>query len=634
MIQWFDDKVFKSKFLLIFIMALIALPLVMWRLAGEFEGGASGPIAVKVNGQPVYSNEYQNTVAQVRERLKPLADVNPKMVTDELVEKQAMDEVIMRTLFEQFAKEQGMRLSNEQVAEQIATMRQFLKDGSFDQNRYEAVLHNAQLTPAQFEERVRKLGAIDQLQNSLQNSEFVLPEELNRMAGLMGEKRDAGLIRIPVDRFEQKDGFGDDEIEKYYNEHQQQFKTPERARFEYLELSREKLAEQVKVDEEAIRQAYENRKDEFMSNPEWHARHILIEVGQDASEAEKKAAKDKATSLYEALQKGASFEELAKSSSDDPVSAKQGGDLGFFGKGDMVPPFEEAVSKLNINEISEPVRTRFGYHIIQLLEKKVAQIQPLEKVHDRLRDELIQAETENLFFDRQEVLGNLTFENPGTLDPASEALGIPIQTSDWVSRQNAGGLFSNPKVLEAAFSDEVIQDGNNSQVIELNADHLLVVRLKDYQAEQTQPLDKVKEQVIQALAKEKAAKDAENLGQLLIKGIQNGEEAAALAEKNDLKWEKLTDIERHANDLGRSVSNTLFALHPVKDAKATVTGVMNDVGSEYVVIQLLAIHPGKRDDDILASLRERLIGSLGRAELEAIATSLKDSAEISRPESP
>ena len=629
MIQWFDDKVFKSKFLLVFIMALIALPLVMWRMAGEFQGGANGEVLAKVNKEPIYANDLQNSIAQVRERLKPLAEINPDMVTDEFVEKQAMEELISRVLVSQLALDSGMRISDEQVAEQIATMREFVQDGVFDQERYIQTLQNAQLTPKQFEERVRGLSTLDQLQEAIMSSEFATTSEQKRIASLMGETRDIGYLRLPVSLFmDDNESFSDEEIETYYNDHRTDFVIAETAKFEYIELKRDQLADQFEPDEEAIQAAYNARLKDFSTEPEWKARHILLEIPEDADDATVEKTKTLAQDILARIKQGESFADLAKEFSDDPGSAAQGGDLGFFGKGMMVPPFEKAVAELDVDEVSEPIKTRFGLHIIQLTDKKEGSIKPLSEVRSTVIADLKQAEIENLFFDRREMLETMAFENPGTLEPAADALKLSIIESEFIKPTGAAsGVFQNPQVIKMAFSDEVLRDENNSAAIELADDHVLVLRVKEHRPESIEPLESVRDLITQSLKLKAATLRAETLGNDIRNKILAGGDIAELAKNNKAEWQRLGAIGRNNSVLTRSLQELAFSLRLNDNAEEAIQGEALEDGG-YALLQLFEVYPGKVDEETLLAQKERIEGLLSRGEIEALIESLKVDAEI------
>jgi peptidyl-prolyl cis-trans isomerase D len=323
---------------------------------------------------------------------------------------------------------------------------------------------------------------------------------------------------------------------------------------------------------------------------------------------------------------------LAKQFSQDPGSAKEGGDLGFFGRGVMDKAFEQAAFALKVGEVSEPVRSTFGFHIIKLEAIRGGERKSFEQVRPELEHEVKLQQAEDQFYTQAETLSNLAFEHADNLTAAAQQLHLPVQTSGMFTRDNGAGIAADPKVRAAAFSDDVLSEGKNSEAIELTQDHVVVVHLKDHKPAALRPLDEVRADIRQALSVEAAKTKAKEIGEDMVRRIKGGEDAAAVAAQLKLKWERPGFVARQDSKVNSQIVDAVFHLEPSADTKPTFGGQALSSG-DYAVYGLYAVKagdPASADEKTLQSLKSSLVHELGQDSFKAYTDALKEQMKITR----
>ena len=332
--------------------------------------------------------------------------------------------------------------------------------------------------------------------------------EFDRIVRLSGEKRDVELALLPATP-EDTAPVGDEEIKAWYDAHPADFTRPESVTIEYVEVDGSRLPAPAPADEATLRKRYDEEKARFVEPEQRLASHILVRVDAGADAAALKAAEEKAQRLAEeAKAPGADFAALAKANSEDPGSRDSGGDLGWVERGAMVAPFEEALFAMQPGEVRGPVKTDFGFHVLQLRELKQGAQVPFEQAREELAREQAQADRERAFSDLTGRLTDLVYQNPSSLAPAAEQVGLPVQKLGPFTRDDTVGIGASPEVKKAAFSEAMIQDGTASDPIELGPEHSVVVRVLEHTPEQPRPLAEVRDQVIAAIRADRREKAA------------------------------------------------------------------------------------------------------------------------------
>lgn len=614
------------------IVIAIIIPFALWGVNQYFVGGGDNAVA-EVNGAPISQAQFQNAYFNQRQRLQEILGENfrPEMFPEEQMKQQVLQELVRQELLVQAARDAGFRVADAQLAAVIRDVEAFQVNGQFSPEQYRDVLRRQGMQPGFFETRVLRDVLSQQFIRGLAGTSFATPEQIDRYLQLEQQKRDIGYLVVPASRFIDEISVADEEIEAYYNEQPERFMVPEQVKVAYLDLDLNALADGIEVDDETVRARYESQKQNYRTTEERQARHILIAVGDDAGEEAEQAARQKAEGLLEQIRGGASFAELAKEHSDDPGSAKQGGDLGFFGPGAMVPAFDKAVFSLAAGEVTGPVRTPFGYHIIKLEAVRGGETKPFEEVRDEVARTIKRERAEERFYEMAEQLANLTYEHPNTLEVAAEQLGLTIQETEPFPRRGATqGIAANPKFAEAAFAEDVLVAGNNSEVIELGTDRLAVLRVREHNPQRKRPLEQVREQIAGMIKRQKATQMAENRAQALAEQVAEGADPKALAKEVGGEWTRVESVGREAAEPRRAIVDAAFGMpRPSGEQPETLRVALT--GGDQAVVAVYGVEPGNVEE-ATAEQREGAEAALRQAASEAalsgVISALRARAEI------
>lgn len=616
------------------IVGLLIIPFALWGINSYFEGG-SGAVVAEVNGTEISLNEYQRSLQQQRQRMRQLLgkDYRPEMLEDPRMRRAVLDAMIENDLLNQAVDGDGFRIGDELLYWQLQRTEAFHDaDGKFSQEIYKQVLASQGMSQPFFESGIRSDLMQSQLLTGFRQASFVTDSELREAVRLQEQKRSLRTLTIPasVERIESK-VVGDDEIAAQYELNSVAYEVPEQVSLDYIELSVAGLAGDIPVEEDDLQKLYEQRKDSLLADEERHARHILIELAEGAGDEATAAAQKRLDEVLGKLAAGESFEELAQHYSDDPGSASVGGDLDFFPRGIMVPEFDEAVFSMQVGEVSEPVRTQFGFHLIRLEEIQAAEIRSFEEVRGELSADLRRQAAEDLFFEHAETIANMAYEQPDSLDGAAEAVGLTVKQSELFNRQGStGGIATNPGVVKAAFSDMVLVEGKNSDPVELADDHMVVVRVREHLPATRKPLESVRAEVVDAILGQRARATAKNSGMDLLDKIQSGnigtEDAAG---SMDLKWSDVEQIGRDGTAISLEVAARAFQIKSLDGQRSYAGTELREGG--YVLIELLAVEDGDLDameKKQVEVMRRDLADRNMKSHYQSYIASLRNQAEI------
>ncbi len=616
------------------IVILITIPFALWGIQ-EYLGGGREPAAATVNGVEIPQREVQRMAQMQRQRLLAAlgANADPALLEELRLQEVAREGLIENELLFQTAEEAGFRIGDEQLVARIHAIPAFQEEGVFSPQAYERALRNQGMLPGSFEPMLRRDLMIEQLQLGIESSAFVTPWELDELIRLEQQERDIAYLLIPAERYEKEVTVSEEEINAYYEQNPQEFTRPEQVSIEYLELDLDELASGIEVDDQTLREYYESHKASYARPEERRASHILIPLDEDADEKAVAEAQAKAEALIRRIREGESFADVARKESGDPGSAKEGGDLGWFGKGVMEPAFEEAAFSLKKGEISEPVRTAFGFHIIEVTGIKPGGVPAFEEIRERVAADYRREQAEKRYYEAAEQLANLAYEHPDTLEPAAEQLGLTIKHSPLFDRRGGEGITANPKVIAAAFSEEVVEQGYNSEPIELSPVHMVVLRKKEYVPEQLRPLDEVKGAIVEKLRKQKARDAAFAAAEAIARRAAAGEAMEALAKEQGLEWKRVEGLRRNDRQVNVAIVREAFRIpRPEGEQPRFVASRVND---DAAVIALIAVREGD-PTSVAGERREQerraLAAASGRADYADLVRELKSRAEISRLE--
>lgn len=615
------------------IVILISIPFALWGVQ-SYLGTGSAPVAATVNGVEITEREldqrFQRARMQLRERLG--ASYDPEMFDDKVLRQQVLDQTIRESLLIETSQAMGLRASDQEVKIQILGNQAFLKEGRFDRATYERMLELQGLSPAGYEDQLRRRLVGTQLVRAVLASELVTDAELNAFVKLSRQKRELSFIRVPTAGFQTDEPIPDTEITAYYEKNLDRFGVPEQVKVNYLVLDSESIGSAAGPSDDDLRALYDEEIDRFKTPERRQARHILLTVDAGADDAAAELVRAELEAVKARIIAGEDFAAVAKEVSKDPGSAAQGGDLGMFEQGLMDPAFDEAAFSLPQGELSEPVRSRFGYHLIRVDAVEAVQIKPFDEVKAELLAEVAKQQTDALFFEWAERLSNIVYETPDSLGPAAEELGLELQTSDWVPRTGGEGLLAHPKITAAAFSDDVLKEGNNSELIEPERDVLraVVLRVEEHREETTKPLDEVRDEIIAELRKQSAKDAALAAAEAMVEQLAAGAELDGLI--GDYPLEKPGLVERRARNVVPEVLEAAFKLPRQAGQQRQVSAVSLADGDAAVVI-VDAIEIGSLSSmDEAARDRERatLERQIGRLYYDQMLSDIEARANIKR----
>ncbi len=611
-----------NKRLMQIVLALVALPFAFWGIDSYQRVMSRAGEVAEVGGQKITEQEFGDAMRQQQERLRGLLGRNfdPALFDSPTIRMEVLEGLISQRLLMRHAARNHLTVSSETLIETTMAIPAFQVDGKFSRERYDAALRNERMSPEVFDAALRRDLLVQQLTGALADSGLASKAVSRQFAQLRAQQREIAEYRVQADAQLAQPKITADAIRAVYDASPGRFQVPEEVGVEYIVLSTDALLASEQVGADEIKSYYESNISKYGEPEQRRASHILIAVKSGAGEAEKAKARERAAQIVSQLRKSpGSFAELAKANSGDSGSAAQGGDLGFFARGMMVRPFEDAAFQLKPNQISDPVESDFGFHIIKITGIKAGKMKGLEAARPEIERELKRQRAGRRFAEAAEAFSNLVYEQSDSLGPAAERFKLPVQRARGVTRQFAPlPALNNPRLIAALFADDSIKNKRNTEAVETAPGVLVSARVVDHKPVSQRPFDEVKGDIAKQLAQQEALALARKQGAERLGELKRGNASAERFGPT-----KLVSRDQ-PQDLGPDALSRIFAADASK--LPAYAGVESNNG--YVIYRVTRVVDVQPDETRARSVQSELGRAGGMQEFKSFLDGLRADAKV------
>ena len=630
MLQTINDKA--KGWVAYTIVGLIAVPFALFGISSYLDGGSGGLVAAKVNGEEIPVQQVQGVVLQQRQRLAQMFGGRlPPNMNENVIKDQALEQVVNEVLLRQESEKNGYRASNQEVYDTISSIEAFQTNGQFDSQAYEQLLVAQRRSKSEFESQIRDNISHQQFTQSVTSGAFIPSSLVTKYQGLQNQTRDVETLTLNKSDYESQVSVSADEIKKEFEDNSKNYMTTEKLKLSYVLLKQDDIAASLDPDENQLKLFFEDNQSRYVVPEKRKLAHILVTIEDD----KKDEAKVKAVALYDQINSGEkTFEELATSSSDDDVAAKNNGEIGLVSLGELGVQFDTAAFSpaLFKGSMSEVVETESGYEIIKVLDIIETTTKPFEEVKEQVKELYSKEEAEKLFLDQSDRLQTLAFENDSSLDEAADAVGLEVLTSDWIERNsqvpaNEDKPLSSPEVIAAAFSDEILNAGKNSELIQLDEKNVVVIRLQDHELPKQKELPEVEADIKKIITDNKLKVLLVAKGDAALSVLREKNDWLALEDLNvtEDKIQKVESLKRTDTSLAGNVVRKIFSMQkPASDKKSYDTEVLAD--GDLVLISISNVKDDTSETD--SALQQSYTQSVALRERAAVIAALREKAEV------
>ncbi|HUW50523.1 MAG TPA: SurA N-terminal domain-containing protein [Sulfuricella sp.] len=608
------------------ILGLIIVPFALWGVDSYIRHSSKADIVAEVDGQKITRQEFSQALREQQDRMRGElgARFDPAVLDRPEIRQSILDGLVQQRLLAIEAARAGFNMPDALLASIISNIPEFQQGGKFSQVRYESMLRAQNMTPPVFESRLRQNLLIQQLFEGFSHGVAVPRFAEETVMRLAEQQREISQAMMTPEHYMVQMKVNPADVKAYYDKHHEEFRVPEQVRFDYVILSQDELARQMVVSEDEIKKYYTEHSAQYQEQEQRRASHILIATGAGASPADKAAAHAQAEQiLKEIRQNPAKFEALAKQYSKDPGSAAKGGDLGFFPRGAMVKPFEDAVFGMKGGEISGLVQSDFGFHIIKLTAIKHGGVRSLDEARGEIVQELKKQKAAKKFAELADTFSNTAYEQPDSLKPVADKLKLKIQTSPLISKKGTDQtLLNNPKLLQAVFSEDALKLKRNTEAIEVAPNTLVVAHVTEYKAATYQPFEELNTELAKRLLREQSNAMAVKQGRDALAILQKGGTVAGL------QWGAQIMITReNASSMGKEALNQIFRADT--DKLPAYVGFDDPKGGGFILVKISkVVEAGAIDPAKKKSYSSQLRQSLSQEYSSSYLASLKQKADI------
>jgi peptidyl-prolyl cis-trans isomerase D len=622
MLQSFRDNL--KGTMAVIIVGLMIIPFALFDVDSLFLQDNTAGKAAEVNGSPIYEVDLSRAVRnQKQQLLQQYGEQAPmELLSDENLRGPVLERLVQREVIEASAEHGGMTVADQQLDQLIVMSPQFQQAGKFDPELYTQLLRSSGFTPSSYKALLAQDILVRQHISGISETAFMTKADINALVALSQQTRSFTYLTLSQDEISQSIAVTEEEVKNYFDSNQAQFMSREMVAIEYLELNLGDLADSVDVAEADIAAQYQDNLASFSGDVLRQAAHILIEDREDGSHQQV------IEEVNGKLSSGASFNALVSEYSDDLGSKEMAGDLGITDGATFPEAFEAALASLEVDQVSGPIRTDAGTHFIKLVSMQQAQAPSLEESREAIRDEIALAEAESVFVELLEALPDATYNAPD-LTAASDELGLDIQTSELFDRNGGEGIAGNNQVIALAFSEEIMTQGQVTDLVELSDDHVLVFRVAQHKPSAVMAFADVSEKIKDMLIAEKASEALAELAETIQQKLEQGSDIESIASSDGYEWQAAIDVNRAQSGYPRELLGYVFTMAK-PEAQAVVGSVsMND--GNRVVVQLTGYKDGKlpvMEEQQSLGLQQSVNQQQGAAELSLFETEKRAGAEV------
>jgi len=601
------------------IIGLLIVSLSIWGMDAIIGGFSGEPEVATVNGVDITEREFLRLVQlESQRRLSQMEAPDPSLLNEDQIRKDVLESLIQESVLTQDAANQDLALSDADIDALITRMPQFQVDGKFNRDRFVATVRNMGMGVGEFREAMRKQYVINQIRAGIVQSGISTRENASLLMQIQNQTRDFRVLTIPASAVADQVDVTDAEITAFYEQNAGSFQQPEQVDATYIALSPGSLADSIEVTDEELQAYYEERADD-LAREERRASHILIEDGGNSAEI--------MATIQERLAAGESFAALAEEYSIDTVSAQEGGDLGYAGRGVYDKAFEEALFGLEEGGVSGPVETSFGVHLIKLEDVRRSEVPPLAELEEQLRNELARDKAQKRFAEVRSQLADSAYAADDLAGPAEE-LGLEVREISGITRDGGPAPFDHAGLVRQLYSDDVLNGGYNTELIDVGDNLSVVARVREHREAQQLPLAEVRDQIRERLVAQETREALAERADAIIASLEQGAPAADI---EALQWQSYEAQGRNAGGIAPAVMQTAFSLPRPNEGAASYGSTVS--ADQAVVVALDAVNAGdvNRDGQEFEQLRQFLASLEGQREYTAYQQYLRDQAEIERP---
>ena len=599
------------------IIGLLIVSLSIWGMDAIIGGFSGEPEVATVNGEDITEREFLRAVQmESQRRLSAMETPDPSLLNEDQVRKDVLESLIREQVLIQDANAQGLALNAADIDALITRMPQFQVDGQFNRDRFVATVRNMGMGVTEFREAMRKQYVLNQIRAGIIQSAVVADENAAQLLRIQNQTRSFRVLDIPASAIAGNVAVTDADVEAFYQQNADAFQQPERVDAAYITLSLGALAENVQVSDEEL-QAYYDQRAAGLASEERRASHILIEEGSEADQA--------MTAIQKRLEAGESFADLAREYSIDTISAQDGGDLGYAGRGIYDKAFEEALFALEEGEISRPVRTSFGVHLIRLEDIRRSEVPPLSESDDQLRRDLARDKARERFAEVRAQLADSAYAADDLAGPAKE-LGLEVREAKGISREGGQAPFDHDGLVRQLFSKDVLEAGYNTELIDVGDNVSVVARVRKYHEAEQLPLAEVRENIRATLEQRKTREALVERAETIIASLEAGESLESVGE-----WASYQSLARNSSEAAPAVIQQAFSLPRPDQGEARYGKTVTADAASVVALEAVKDGEVAEGSTELNQLRDFLASLEGQREYAAYQQFLRNQAEVDRP---